>query len=151
MDATKAGYHSTGYWAIPSNVSFWITEHRRWISVKTAVCAAEEPHHQYLQQSASHNSNLILQQQQQQQEASRHLLHAQTQIKSNNLTQQNMRQEVSNQPPRQQQQLPHRTKMRMLMLSKCKMAIFNSGNSQICLRLRSCNQNLVTQATSLQQ
>ncbi|CAH2079590.1 unnamed protein product [Thlaspi arvense] len=52
----------------------------------------EPPHHQYLQQSASHNSDLILQQQQQQQ-TSRHLLHAQTQIMS------------ENQPAVQQQQL----------------------------------------------
>ena len=49
------------------------------------------PHHQYLQQSASHNSDLMLQQQQQQ-----HLMHAQTQIMSENLPQ---RQEVSKQQP----------------------------------------------------
>lgn len=56
----------------------------------------QEPHHQYLQQSVS---DLMLQQQQ----ASRHLLHAQTQIMSENLPQQNMRQEVRNQPAGQQQ------------------------------------------------
>ncbi|KAL1197101.1 Auxin response factor 8 [Cardamine amara subsp. amara] len=60
----------------------------------------QEPHHQYLQQSASQNSDLMLQQQQQ---ASRHLMHAQTQIMSENLPQQNMRQEVTNQPAVQQQ------------------------------------------------
>ncbi|CAN8232741.1 unnamed protein product [Cochlearia groenlandica] len=57
----------------------------------------QDPHHQYLQQSASHNSDLMLQQQQQ---ASRHLLHAQTQI----MSEQNMPQEVSNQHAVQQQQ-----------------------------------------------
>lgn len=67
----------------------------------------QEPHHQYLQQSASHNSDLMLQQQQhQQQQTSRDFLHAQTQIMSENLPQQNMRQEVSNQPAGQQQLQP---------------------------------------------
>lgn len=59
----------------------------------------QEPHHQYLQQSASHNSELMLQQQQQQQ-ASHHLMHAQTQIMSENLP---LRQEVSKQPAGGQQ------------------------------------------------
>ncbi|KAG2307314.1 hypothetical protein Bca4012_083671 [Brassica carinata] len=61
----------------------------------------QEPHHQYLQQSASHNSDLMLQQQQQQ--ASHHLMHAQTQIMSENLPQQSIRQEVSKQPAGGQQ------------------------------------------------
>ncbi|CAH8277235.1 unnamed protein product [Arabidopsis lyrata] len=61
----------------------------------------QEPHQQYLQQSASHNPDLMLQQQQHQQ--ARHLMHAQSQIMSENLPQQNMRQEVSNQPAGQQQ------------------------------------------------
>ncbi|CAH8371853.1 unnamed protein product [Eruca vesicaria subsp. sativa] len=62
----------------------------------------QEPHHQYLQQSASQNSDLMLQQQQQ--ASSHHLMHAQTQIMSENLPQQSIRQEVSKQPAGQQQQ-----------------------------------------------
>ncbi|KAF8048471.1 hypothetical protein N665_2502s0006 [Sinapis alba] len=55
----------------------------------------QEPNHQYLQQSAAiHNSDL---QQHHQQQIPRHLLQAQTQILSENIPQQNMRQEVSNQ------------------------------------------------------
>lgn len=63
----------------------------------------QDPNHQYLQQSAAiHNSDL--QQQHHQQQIPRHLLQAQTQILSENLPQQNMRQEVSNQVAGQGQQ-----------------------------------------------
>ncbi|ESQ28807.1 hypothetical protein EUTSA_v10018139mg [Eutrema salsugineum] len=67
----------------------------------------QEPNHQYLQQSASlHNSDLLLQQHHQassQQQLPRHLLQAQTQM-TENLPQQNLRQEVSNQVTGQPQQ-----------------------------------------------
>ncbi|RID55341.1 hypothetical protein BRARA_G02608 [Brassica rapa] len=58
----------------------------------------QEPNHQYLQQQSApiiHSSDL--QQHHQQQQMPRHLLQAQPQILTENLPQQNMRQEVSNQ------------------------------------------------------
>lgn len=58
----------------------------------------QEPNHQYLQQQSApiiHNSDL--QQHHQQQQMPRHLLQSQTQILTENLPQQNMPQEVSNQ------------------------------------------------------
>ncbi|XP_056846811.1 auxin response factor 8 isoform X2 [Raphanus sativus] len=63
----------------------------------------QEPNHQYLQQqsAAIHNSDL---QQHHQQQIPRHLLQAQTQILTENLPQQNMRREVSNQVAVQAQQ-----------------------------------------------
>lgn len=68
----------------------------------------QEPNNQYLQQSAAvHNSDLLLQQHQQassQQQLTRHFLQAQTHILTENLPQQNMRQEVSDQVAGQPQQ-----------------------------------------------
>ncbi|CAH8387866.1 unnamed protein product [Eruca vesicaria subsp. sativa] len=68
----------------------------------------QEPnHHQYLQQQSAAIHNSDLQQHHQapsQQQIPRHLLQAQTQILTENLPQQNMRQEVSNQVAEQQPQ-----------------------------------------------
>ncbi|KAJ0256138.1 AUX/IAA domain-containing protein [Hirschfeldia incana] len=64
----------------------------------------QEPNHQYLQQQSAAIHSSDLQQHHQQQQIPRHLLQSQTQILSENLPQQNMRQEVSNQVAVQAQQ-----------------------------------------------